>query len=50
MQNVKIIEKNYNPSKTEINEYKQYLGVKCRRPIDLRFGKIVTMTDEDLDG
>lgn len=50
MNKISVIDKNYIPSKTEIVEYKQHLGVRCRRPIDLRFGKIITMTDEDLDG
>jgi len=48
--NIEIKNINYYPSEIEISNYRQQSVIKTRRPADLRFGKIVTMTDEDLDG
>jgi DNA gyrase/topoisomerase IV subunit B len=47
---VKIINTNYKPSAEELEVYKKTSGMRCQRRSNLRFGKIVGMSDSDIDG
>lgn len=47
---VKIVKRNVKPSNEEINSYLATRGVNHIRNTNLRFGKIVIMSDQDLDG
>jgi len=47
---IKIKQKNITPTKEQLKEYYKTLGKDIVRETNLRFGKLVTMSDADLDG
>ena len=48
MSNIKVTKRNVKPSADQLAAYHQ--NRNRQRPVNLRFGKIVILSDQDLDG
>ena len=47
---IKIKQKNVHPTEEQIKMYKQNIGIFYSRTSNIRFGKLVILSDQDLDG
>lgn len=47
---IKVKARNVTPTNEQMLEYKQNVGRLTSRNTNLRFGKLVVLSDQDLDG
>ena len=47
---IKFKKKNVTPTEEQLVEYRSQLGKSYTRNTNLRFGKIIILSDQDLDG
>jgi hypothetical protein len=47
---IKIKARNVKPTSAQVAQYRTWAGSMCIRNTNLRFGKLVVLSDQDLDG
>ena len=50
VQNIKVKAKNVKPTPDQLRTYVQQQGRLTTRNTNLRFGKLIVLSDQDLDG